>query len=205
VNKQTKNTVSAIILAGGMGSRLGYVNKAFMSVAGTRIIDRLLAVCIPLFDDIVIACRDTETFALPGVRAVSDRFEIRSSLTGLHAGLNAIRSDRAFVTACDAPFLQPEMVKLLVQEAGAGREPAPDIVIPLKEDGHYEPLCAIYSKRCLPHIEAQLRSGNLKITDFFRHVDLRPVPAQNLRKADPELQSFMGVNTPEELERARKK
>ncbi|KAB1441542.1 molybdenum cofactor guanylyltransferase [Pseudodesulfovibrio senegalensis] len=197
--------ISAIILAGGKGSRLGNVNKAFLKVGSTRIIDRLLAVCTPMFTDIVIACRDTETFALPGVRAVADHFDIRSSLTGLHAGLEAITGDRAFVTACDAPFLHPEMVRLLVRESAPQNGIGPDITIPLKEDGYHEPLCAVYSTRCLPHIEAQLRTGNLKITDFFGQMNLKNVPADKLRAADPDLRSFMGVNTPQELEQARKR
>lgn len=204
----TKHThtlpVSAIILAGGKGSRLGNVNKAFLEVGGMRIIDRLLAVCAPMFRDIVIACRDTETFALPGVRAVADRFAVRSSLTGLHAGLGAVKTDRAFVTACDAPFLHPEIVRLLVRESEPKDGVIPDITIPLKEDGYHEPLCAVYSTRCLPYIEAQLRTGNLKITDFFGQVSLREVPADKLRAADPDLRSFTGVNTPQELEKARK-
>jgi molybdopterin-guanine dinucleotide biosynthesis protein A len=98
------------------------------------------------------------------------------------------------VTACDTPFLKPELVTALVDEL----EPKWDVIMPVTEEGH-QPLCAIYSKRCLKPIEHQLRHEDPKIVNFFSKIKVKEVPEERLRGADPELVSFFNVNTPEDL------
>lgn len=191
--------IACTILAGGLGTRMGHVRKAFLEVNGKRIIDRLLDTCRPLFDEIIISCREQDGFNFPGVTIAEDNYDARSSLTGIQAGLAACSASHTFVTACDVPFLQKGLVEILLTEA----EPDADVIIPLKNDGYMEPLCAIYSKRCLPHIEAQLAAGDYKIINFFSKIRAKQVPEGLLRKGDPELHSFMNVNTPGELGKAR--
>ena len=190
--------IAGVILAGGLGTRMGRVKKAFLEVGGRTVLDRLLAVYRPLFPEIVISARDSAEFAFCGLPVAADRFEARSSLTGIHAGLDAIRATHGFFAACDAPFLQPGLIKRLLAEA----DPEDDVVIPIKEDGYREPLCAVYSKRCLPFIEAQLRREDFKIIRFFEHVVVREVPMGRLLPGDPNQVSFFNVNTPDDLRQA---
>ncbi|WP_419786140.1 molybdenum cofactor guanylyltransferase [Pseudodesulfovibrio sp.] len=190
--------IAGVILAGGLGSRMGHVKKAFLDVGGKTILDRLLAVYRPIFSEIVISARESKDFQAIGLPVAQDQYEARSSLTGIHAGLNAIRASHGFFAACDAPFLQGTLVRALLAEV----RPEDDVVLPCKEDGYTEPLCAVYSKRCLPHIEAQLGRGDFKIIRFFDQVRVREVPVARLTPHDPELLSFLNVNRPEELARA---
>ncbi|MDD3313193.1 molybdenum cofactor guanylyltransferase [Pseudodesulfovibrio sp.] len=190
--------IAGVILAGGLGTRMGHVKKAFLEIGGRTILDRLLAVYRPIFAEIVIAARDPGDFRETGLPVAVDRFEARSSLTGIHAGLSAIRAPHGFFAACDAPFLRPALVRALLAEV----RPDDDVVLPLKQDGFREPLCAAYSRRCLPHIEAQLARDDFKIIRFFDHVRVREVPVERLLPADPALLSFLNVNRPEELARA---
>ena len=89
-------------------------------------------------------------------------------------------------------------MELLLAEA----RPEDDVVIPLKEDGYREPLCAVYSKRCLPFIEEQLRRDDFKIIRFFDRVRVREVPIARLLPGDPDQVSFFNVNTPDDLRQA---
>lgn len=187
--------VAGAILAGGEGRRMGGVNKALLEVGGQRIIDRLLAVFRSCFSEVLIAAREASAFANLGVPVATDRFELRSSLTGIHAALIAARAERVFVSACDTPFLRRELVLALLGQC----DPDADVVIPIWEDGRLEPLCAVYSKACLPHIEARLEAGSAQIIRFFAMVRVRHVPMASLREADPELKSFLNVNTPSDL------
>lgn len=191
--------IAGVILAGGLGTRMGHTKKALLDIGGKTIIERLLAVYRPIFSEIVIAAREPGDFAEHDLPVALDRFEARSSLTGIHAGLDAINATHGFFAACDAPFLQPGLIKRLLAEVA----PDDDVVIPLKEDGYREPLCAIYSKRCLEHIAAQLDRGDFKIIQFFDHVKVKEIPVARLQDGDPQLLSFLNVNRPEELERAR--
>jgi molybdopterin-guanine dinucleotide biosynthesis protein A len=95
------------------------------------------------------------------------------------------------------PFVSPAVVRAVVARAGEA-----DVVIP-RAGGQLQALHALYARACLPRIEERLREGRLKITGFFEQVSVREIPEEELgRLADP-MRSFMNVNTPEELERAR--
>lgn len=192
--------IAGIILAGGQGTRMGHAKKAFIEINGKTILDRLLSVYDPLFSEIVIAAREADGFAGYDYPVAVDRFEARSSLTGIHAGLDAIQATHGFISACDAPFLQSGLVQALLQEV----TPDVDVVIPLKEDGYREPLCAVYSKRCLEFISAQLERKDFKIIKFFEHVNVKEVPVVRLKEGDPELMSFFNVNRPEDLAEAER-
>lgn len=191
--------MSLVILAGGLGSRMGGVRKAFLEVGGRPIIERLLDELAPAFGETVISCRAPEDFASYPVRTAPDRFEARSSLTGIHAGLSVCSFEHAFVCACDAPFVRRGLAVGLAEQ-GEDRD---DVVIPLKDDGYREPLCAVYSRRCVRPVAEQLERGEYKIIGFFDRVRVREVPVQLLRSGDPDLLSFVNVNTPEELRRWR--
>jgi molybdopterin-guanine dinucleotide biosynthesis protein A len=191
--------ISGIILAGGLGTRMGNVRKAFLDIGGRTILDRLLAVYRPIFPRVIIAAREAGDFAAHGLPVALDRFDARSSLTGIHAGLEAMETSHGFFSACDAPFLQGGLVTRLLEHV----TPDLDVVVPLKEDGYREPLTAVYSKRCLPFIREQLEGGNYKIIHFFDHVRVREVPVADLRPGDPDLVSFFNVNRPEDLAEAR--
>jgi len=95
---------------------------------------------------------------------------------------------------CDAPFIQPQLIRLVIDYT----DPQVDVVIP-HYDGHYEPLCAVYSKRCIAKIESLLNSGDYRIYNFFNSVNLKTINKDKLKEADPELISFFNVNTPEAL------
>jgi molybdopterin-guanine dinucleotide biosynthesis protein A len=76
-----------------------------------------------------------------------------------------------------------------------------DIVIPETSKG-FEPLCSVYSKRCLKPIEQQIIKQQLKIRHVFPKVRVKKLPEPILRKADPDLLSFSNINTPEDLAKA---
>lgn len=187
-------TCSAIILAGGLNSRMEGRNKAFLEVGGQTILDRLLSTLGEVFDEILLVTRQPSNYKdLPNkIKVVTDIYDKRSSLTGVHAGLTYSEAFFAFIVGCDTPFLAPAVVRLLIDEI----EPTSDVIVS-SFDTYYEPLCAIYSKRCLPYIEAQLNTDDFKIVNFFDKVNLKTIPPEKLKKVDPDLHSFFNVNTPE--------
>ena len=184
----------AVILSGGRNKRMGGRNKAFLDVGGQSILDRQLAGLQPFFREILLVTRQPEVYATVPVHVVVDLYEARSSITGIHAGLVHSQAGYAFVVPCDTPFLQPAVIEMLLDEL----EPSCDIVVPFL-DGHYEPLCAIYSKRCIPIIEDQLDRGDYKILDFFDQMNVTTLSTERIKAADPLLLSFFNVNTPTDL------
>lgn len=185
---------TGVILAGGQNKRFDGQNKAFISIGGKRILDRLLDVYSRLFDQIVLVTNDPAAYTDVDALIVTDHYSVRSSLNGLHAGLFAAAHEYAFFAACDSPFIKSALIQRLLDAV----TPKVDIIIPSTSAG-YEPMVAVYKKTCLPAMASQLERDLLKIQGLFRKVRVKTVEEADLRKVDPELISFFNVNTPGDL------
>ena len=188
---------TGVILSGGLNTRFDGVNKALVSVGGRLIIDRLLEVFSDIFDDIILVTNHPEQFLKWDVTIVTDVVDLRSSLTGIHTGLFYSSNPYAFFSACDTPFLKKELVEILLENV----EPDIDIVMPKTVAG-FEPLCAVYSKRCLKPAEDHLKANKLKIQWALRSSRIKHIAENQIRQVDPELRSFFNINTPEDLKKA---
>lgn len=193
-----KYPCAGIILAGGQNRRMEGRNKAFLPVGGRAIIDRQFRLLEELFEEVVLVSNHPLEFASWDCLIVSDILPVRGSLIGVHAGLFYARSDRAFVVACDMPFLQADLIRLLIEESG----PQWDVVVPVTTEG-YQPLFALYTKRCLKIIEGQVQEGAMKISRFYSRVKVKKIPEPRLREVDPDLISFFNINTDEDWHRSQ--
>jgi molybdopterin-guanine dinucleotide biosynthesis protein A len=186
--------MTGMILAGGKNLRMGQ-NKAFLEVQGERIIDRIKRIFVDLFDEVLLVTNTPRDYLDLNLRTVTDLYREQGALGGVFTGLFHASFSHAFVVACDMPFLQPALISYL-----AGMSPGYDIVIPRTEDG-LQPLHAVYSRKCLPFMEDLLCRGRLKILDFFPRVKKKEVPAEQIIPFDPQMVSFLNLNTPEDLSR----
>ena len=188
---------TGVILSGGLNTRFNGQNKAFVRVGQKRILDRLYDIFSDLFDEIILVTNQPLQFLDWDLTIVTDIFSARSSLTGIHAGLFYMKNPYAFFSACDTPFLKKELVKTLVEQI----DNKTDIIMPETSAG-FEPLCAIYSKRCLKEAEQHLKKNKFKIQMAFRGHRIKYIPESVLLQKDPDLISFFNINTPEDLTRA---
>ena len=189
---------TGVILSGGLARRFNGRKKALLQIGEERIIDKIYSIFKELFDDIILVTNTPLQFTEWDLNIVTDLFDIRSSLTGIHAGLFYASNPYAFFSACDAPFLRKEIIETVLE----GIDDNIDIVIPETSAGR-EPLCAAYSKRCLSIAEQHLNKQKLKIQLAFRKCRIKTISEKKLRKKDPELLSFFNINTPDDLERAQ--
>ena len=195
--------VTCVILAGGKSLRMGR-DKRFLEVGGQGMLARTIAVCEPLFDDILLVSARPESCIETDHRVVHDLVPDCATLGGLYTGLSYSSHNYAFVVACDMPSIVPNLVRFIVDLINEQGATDYDVVIPKLSSG-LQPTHAVYSKRCLPFIKAMLDSGNLKLQGICDHdkISVRYVYLDEIRRFDPHGRSFLNVNTPEELERAR--
>ncbi|MCP4106206.1 MAG: molybdenum cofactor guanylyltransferase [Desulfobacteraceae bacterium] len=186
---------SGVILAGGLNSRFFGSNKAFIRVGKERILDYIYNLFTKLFEEIILVANDPLQYLEWDCVITTDIFQIRSSLTGIHAGLFYTSNPFAFFAACDTPFLKKELVETIIDSI----ETRSDVFIPETSAG-LEPLCAVYSKQCLKPIEQQLIDDKFKIQGFFNKIKVRKISEAILREKDPELVSFFNINTPDQLD-----
>ncbi|MBI3928247.1 MAG: molybdenum cofactor guanylyltransferase [Armatimonadetes bacterium] len=133
--------------------------------------------------------------SLPGARWVPDRFPGLGPLAGLHAGLLASPTRWCLCLAVDQPLVEIRLLQLLLDSRQGVRA-----VIP-RAGGHLQPLTAAYSTDCAPVVEESLRSGELRAHVVAQRLEARVLEEGEVRRVDPELRSFVNLNTPAELER----
>jgi molybdopterin-guanine dinucleotide biosynthesis protein A len=189
--------ITGVIQAGGKSTRMGGRPKALLELAGRRIIERVLDAIAPVVDDVLVVTNTPELYAFLGLPMVADAYPDHGSLGGIFTGLAAATGEAAFTVACDMPFLHREVARLVVARAAEG-----DVVIP-RVGEQLETMHAAYGKACLPHIEACLQAGRLKIIGFFDRVRVVEIGQAEVARHRPADVVFMNVNTPAELERAR--
>ncbi len=190
---------TGVILAGGLNRRFSGREKALIQLGETRIIERIFTVVSELFEETVLVTNSPLHYTEWDTLIATDILSVRSALTGIHAGLFYASYDHAFICAGDAPFLNREVIKILLSAI----ESRWDVIIPETTMG-LEPLCAVYSKQILSTIENNLKKSRFKIMQSFRKGRVKKIKESVLREKDPKLLSFFNVNTPEDLKRALK-
>ncbi len=171
-------------------------NKALVDFGGRRLIEAAVDRLTGLFPEVLVIANDPDLYNYLGVKVIPDVIPESGSLGGLYTGLSAAAYPRGFFVACDMPFLNPDLIGVLVREAEGW-----DVVIP-RVAGELQPMHAVYAKSCLPFMKESILAGRLKIAGFFSKVRVNIIEEPALRAVDPDLLGLMNVNTPQELERA---
>ena len=188
--------ITGIILAGGKSHRMGE-DKAFIKIAEKPIIETIIDLFHKVFKETLIVTHRKDSYLYLKVGVYEDIFPEQGALGGLYTGLFRSNSFNSFVAACDMPFLNKGVINYLCQQADGY-----DVVVPRTEDG-FQPLHALYSKRCLGPIETILMEEKTRIVDLYPLVRVRVVDFREFVSVDPEMQSFVNINTPEELNRLK--
>lgn len=184
-----ETAVAAAILAGGRARRLGGVNKGILHIGAAAIIDRQLEVLRALAADVFLVGRPDPAWNDRGLRVVADDIPDAGPLGGIYTALQHSPRDRTLVVACDMPFLSAGLLQRLVAAADA------DVAAARSARG-FEPLCAVYSRRCAAGIHARLLRGDYEASRLPPGVRVVEVVVED------DL-SVVNVNTPHDYERAK--
>lgn len=195
--KQAGIACSGAILAGGESRRFGR-DKARAMLGGNPLVVHVLDTLHSVFDDVLIVTNEPVPYERIGVTVVSDIVRGAGCLGGLLTALVHARGERCFVVACDMPFLNADVIRRMVRMCGGT-----DVVVPVLR-GELQPLHAIYSKRCVTHIEERMAQGDLRIFDFYSNVLTLRLERSVWEDLDPENRSFSNINTQHDLTRAKK-
>ncbi len=191
--------LTAIILAGGKSSRIGSdKNKSMLRLNGKYLIDIVRSKLKCIVGDNIIIVGPPERY-LSYKQVVADLFFQKGPLIGIYSGLRASPSQYNLVVGCDMPFLEVKLLKYMTENVNSN-----DIVIPRYGDGYIEPLCAIYSKRCLETIERNLAEHIFSVRAIFPHLKVKFVEDEEIKKYDPEFYSFFNINYKKDMIEAEK-
>lgn len=192
--------ITGVVLAGGLAVRMGGGEKALLELEGVTLLERVARVLSGLFDEVLVATPHPEALAgaAGGLPLVRDAHPGAGPLAGIHAALAASSRPHAFVASCDLPFLDGRVVSAIAARAGEA-----DVVMP-RIGGRYHPLHALYSTDLAGEADRLLGLGRRAVralTDgrrvlYLTGADLAHLPGHE--------RSFTNLNTPEDLEAARR-
>jgi molybdenum cofactor guanylyltransferase len=183
------------ILAGGRSSRMG-TDKSLLAFGGVSLIDRAVRVIREVFPTVVVASDRGNEYESLRVPILPDIKKNCGPLGGIHAALVQTEADSLFVLACDMPFVSTELIRHIVDAASGANATVPTM------NGRLQPLCGLYSRRCLPIIEQSLNNGIYKLQRVLEELEPTIVPLT------PDLSFFASnlldnLNTPADVEQAR--
>jgi len=197
VNDGAELGVTAFVLAGGKSARMGS-DKAFLQLGDETLLSRALKVAGAVTGEVWIV-GDAKKFAAFG-RVIEDVYRDRGPLGGIHAALSSSATELNLMLAVDLPFVGPEFLEYLLSRA---RESGAMVTVP-RAGGGLQPLCAVYWRRFSEVAEQSLREGKNKIDSLFATVETRVIEEDELVRAGFSAGMFRNLNTPEELEKAKR-
>jgi molybdopterin-guanine dinucleotide biosynthesis protein A len=193
--------LSAIILAGGTGRRMGMRNKALLKWGAETFIRRQIQECRKITDEIVVVSND-ESFCAQlrsgeGVVAVPDRIPGEGPLAGLDAGFFAVSRPNVWLVACDQPMASADAALCLFRRMC--REQT-DAAIPELE-GRLQPLHAIYGKHAAEMAAQLLRQGERRMRALLDRIRWSKVDDAEFLRLGIATSFAQDVDTPADYER----
>ena len=159
-------------------------------------------------DEVIIVARSkdhAERLKKLAVKAVFawDSIEGYGPVAGLDAGMRCARGRLVFATGCDLPFLNLKVIEKLFDLAY--KEEDYDATVPMQPNGYMEPLHSVYDReKMLFACQRAIKENERRIRAPLSELHINTVPVELLRPLDNELLTFFNLNTPMDLEKARR-
>jgi molybdopterin-guanine dinucleotide biosynthesis protein A len=190
----SRDDITGLLLAGGLGRRMGGIDKGLALLDGRPLAAHVLARLAPQVGSVLInANRNGDAYARLGAAVIPDlQGDFAGPLAGLEAGLAACRTPYLACAPCDSPFLPADLVPRLANALAAGQ--ASVAVARTGEQLH--PVFALMRSDVQADLQAFLHAGGRRMESWLQR--LRWVACS----FDDEAEAFTNINTTDEL-RAR--
>lgn len=190
MNLISNNSITAVVLAGGQGSRMGGLDKGLLDYQGSPVISQILTALKPQVDRIIInANRNLSTYRQYKYSVISDNTnDFQGPLAGMLAGLESAQTDYILTLPCDGPFVPHNLARKMLATIEAGAE------IAVAHDGdRFQPVYALIPRQLLSSLQNFLNLEQRKIMLWYRQHDMRACDFSQ------QLDTFVNLNTPKDL------
>ena len=191
-----KTAITALILAGGRGTRMGGDDKGLLAWDGVTLIERVLAGVAPLVNDVLISAnRNLDRYRAYGLPVLPDTDDAFSGpLAGIVRGLEACATPWLWTLPCDVPQVHSELLARLTDACAATGSTA---AVP-RDARHVHATFALLNTVVAADLQSFLAAGRRKARDW-----LVMLPAVEVDCSD-HAEWFININTPEDLLRYRR-
>jgi len=196
---------SAIILAGGPSKYFGH-GKGLINLANEPLITWVINKVQDIVDEIIVCLKDDSQIPLysqvlpeASRMIVDDKGFPECSLRGAYTGLMNAKGKYSIILPCDTPFISGRLVGLLFDIAVGV-----NAVVPRWPNGYIEPLQAVYrTEAALDAAKRSLKTGKYNMQAMIALLkNVRYLSTLVIKEIDPEMCTFMNINTPLDLKRA---
>lgn len=184
---------TAVILAGGKSSRMGF-NKEFLKVDGESLIKRNILALESIFREIIVVTNNPEHYSELKVITVQDIYFQKGPLSGIHTALKRSSSEYIYLLACDMPEVDISFIKWMMRIVDKKN---PEIAVVRRGD-NIEPFNGFYSVKLIERTEELLKKDRLAIRNLMEESIVEFI---DLHEVKSKRDIFLNLNTREELER----
>lgn len=188
--KPDRSNITAVILAGGRGRRLGGQDKGLVELDGKPLIEHILDAIASQVDRITInANRNQQSYANYGYPVINDNMaDYQGPLAGFAAALSACNTDYIVTLPCDGPYVPANLVERL---SNALIENNADLAV--AHDGQrMQPVYALIPRSLLGSLQAFLDAGDRKIDLWYARHSTAQADFSDITE------TFFNINTAED-------
>ncbi len=208
------NKRAVLILAGGRARRFQstgteWQDKALAKISGKPLLIHAIENVAGVVDEVAVSVNDEmrkekyteilKKYALQKVKLVVD--EVVSHVSGpnvaIMSGLKAVQATYCLTLPCDMPFLQSKVADYLFREAEGF-----EVTVPTWPNGRLETLLMILKRNVALEITETLCSLKRPRSDDIPRSASKLMlasPVNHIKTLDPELKSFVNINSKEDL------
>jgi len=199
--------ITVAIIAGGSSKRFGS-DKALAEFQGKPLIAHMMDIAHRISSTILVAVSDEgqEQLLKPHVKTakiVTDpEDEPKCALTGAITAFEHTETSHVLLLPVDAPLVVIDLLKMLIRLS-----PGHGAVIPSWPSGYIEPLHSVYHAEHAYALGLEVMENGLrKMSDLIDKIqNILYVSTETLKQFDPELDTFVNFNTPQDLKAAERK
>lgn len=186
--------VTAVILAGGQGTRLGGEDKGLVKLNHAPLVSHLISRVQPQVSEIIISAnRNIEAYAEFGFPVYEDDIcDFAGPLAGILKGLQHSKNEWLLCVPADSPFIPHDLAQRLAKNIG-------DNKIAIPHDGKYlQPTFALIHKSLSTSLNEFLSRGERKARVWMQQ------QPHNIIDFSVQAKAFININTNEDLKNAEK-
>jgi len=189
----TQPAITSVILAGGLGTRIGGA-KGLQPLHGRALIDWVLDSVSRQCEEVLINANGVpDAYLCFGFPVIADQTpDWPGPLAGLQSALRLARHDWVASVPCDTPFLPDDLIARLYKAVSTTTTMEASVAVVA---GKRQPTIALYHKSVLPKLDAYLNSGSRKVNSWLETLNLSEVVIDDAI-------AFTNINTLDDLAHA---
>ena len=180
--------ITAVILAGGQGRRMGGRDKGLIEFDGKPLVALLIEqLRLQGVDTVINANRNHDRYRAFGCAVVSDQLDdYQGPLAGFASAMNAVDSRYILTLPCDGPRLAPDYVARFLAATASDRSG----VLVADDGDRLQPVHALLAVSLADSLQRFLDSGERKIDRWYAQHDFTRVDFSD------NTDMFRNINTP---------